>query len=87
MLRMYHFKHQDGSISFIGWDDQRKIFSRDYYANVGICNAEESKHVKYSEVKRLVQSCIDLGFKEVSYLKQDPEEKKFLYYDREKEEF
>lgn len=71
MLKMFHFKHSDGGISFIGWDDQKKIYSRQYYANVGICNAEESKHVKYSEVKRLTQSCIDLGYKEVSYLKND----------------
>ena len=70
MLKMYHFKHQDSGISFIGWDDEKKIYSQDYYANVGICNAEESKHVKLSEVKRMTASCIALGFKKVSYLKR-----------------
>ena len=70
MLKMYHFKHSDGGITFIGFDDEKKIFSRQYYANVGICNAEESKHVKLSEVKRITKSCEQLGFKEVSYLRR-----------------
>ena len=68
MVKMFHFKHQDAGISFIGWDDEKKIYSQDYYANVGICNAEESKHVSFKEVKRLTKACIDLGFKKVSYL-------------------
>ena len=70
MIKMFHFKHQDAGISFIGWDDEKKIYSQDYYANVGICNAEESKHIKLRDVKRLTKACIDLGFKKVSYLKR-----------------
>lgn len=71
MLKMFHFKHSDGGISFIGWDDAKKIYSRQYYANVGICNAEESTHVRLFEIKFMTQQCIDLGYKEVSYLKND----------------
>ena len=70
MLKMYHFKHSDCSITFIGWDDEKKIYSQDYYANVGLCNAEESKHVKYRDVLRMIKSCERLGFKEVTYLRK-----------------
>lgn len=68
MKRMYHFKHSDGSISFIGWDNEKKIYSQDYYANVGICNAEESKHVILKMVKELTEGCVKLNYKKVTYL-------------------
>lgn len=69
MLKMYHFKHSDGSISFLGIDPDKKEFSRDYYANVGICNAEESKLVTYKELKRMIANVESLQFKKVMYLK------------------
>lgn len=66
--KMFHFKHNDGGITFIGWNDKAKVYSTSYYANVGLLNAEESKHTKYSEVKKMTKQCQDLGYKEVTYL-------------------
>lgn len=66
--KMFHFKHSDGGITFIGWNDNAKVYSTQYYANVGICNAEESKHIKLREVKLLTNNCILNGYKEVAYL-------------------
>lgn len=65
---MYHFKKSDGGIVFIGYNDDEKVYSRQYYANVGIMNTEESTHTSLRAVKKLTQSCIDLGYKEVDYL-------------------
>ena len=65
---MYHFKHSDAGITFIGWNDEHKVYSTDYYANVGIMNAEESKHIKLREVKILTNNCILMGYKKVTYL-------------------
>lgn len=25
MLKMFHFKHSDGGITFIGWDDKKRF--------------------------------------------------------------
>ena len=66
--KMFHFKHSDAGITFIGWNDEEKVYSTDYYMNVGLMNAEESKPTKYKEVKRLTQVCIAKGYKQVSYL-------------------
>lgn len=67
--KMYHFKHMTtGGITFIGFNDEKKVYSQDYYANVGICNAEESKLTSLTTVKKLYQSCVEMGFKKVTYL-------------------
>lgn len=65
---MYHHKKSNGGIDYVGWNEQHKVYSRQYYANVGIMNAEESKHTTLKEVKRLLQWCIANGYKEVTYL-------------------
>ena len=66
--KMYHFKHADGGITFIGWNDKHKVYSTQYYANVGLLNADESKHIKLREVKIFANNCKLLGYKEVTYL-------------------
>lgn len=68
MNKMFHFKHSDGSISFIGWNEENKVYSLNYYANVGICNAEESKHTTLKNVILYRHTCEKIGFKEVTYL-------------------
>lgn len=69
--KMFHFKHSDGGISFIGWNEKKKVYSTQYYANVGIMNAEESKHVRYRDVLQMTYNCVQLGFAEVTYLPRD----------------
>ena len=71
MNKMFHFKHSDGGISFIGWNEEKKVYSRQYYANVGIMNAEESKHVRYKDIMLFTYNCEKLGFKEVTYLPKE----------------
>lgn len=71
MKKMYHHKNPDGSIDFIGWDTEKKIYSQDYYANVGLCNAEESKHVGSKMVREFTIGCIKLNYKKVTYLEQE----------------
>lgn len=66
--KMFHFKHADAGITFIGWNEEKKVYSTSYYANVGLMNAEESTHVKLKEVKLMTENCKKLGFKEVTYL-------------------
>ena len=68
---MYHFKHSDGGITFIGWNESAKVYSLNYYANVGICNAECSKPLKLREIKILINNCKLLKFKEVTYLPKE----------------
>lgn len=68
MNHMYHYKHSDGGITFIGWNDEHRVYSTQYYANVGICNAEESKHVRLKEVRQMTQNCQKLNYSEVTYL-------------------
>lgn len=68
---MYHFKHRDGSITFIGWNEQQKVYSTNYYANVGLLNSEESKPLRFREVKILTWNAVLLGFKEVTYLPKE----------------
>jgi len=68
MRNLYHHKKTNGGLDFIGWNDEAMVYSRQYYANVGIMNAEESNHTTYKEIKRLTQWCINQGYKEVSYL-------------------
>lgn len=54
MLQMKHHKTlATGKITFIGWDDERKVYSEDYYANVGIMNAEDSQPTTMREVRKL----------------------------------
>ena len=65
---MYHFKHSDGSISFIGWNEEKKVYSVNYYANVGLLNAVESRLVKFREIKIFANNCRLLGYKQVEYL-------------------
>lgn len=68
---MFHFKHQDGGITFIGWNEEKEVYSTSYYANVGLLNANESKYVQLKEVRRLTQWCKNQGYKEVAYLPRD----------------
>lgn len=65
--QMYHYKHSYGGITFVGFNDKAKVYSVDYYANVG-ANTEESKPVKLTVVKQLITSCIEMGFKRVTRL-------------------
>lgn len=65
---MYHHKKSNGGIDFIGWNDKEKVYSLQYYMNVGILNAEESHHTTLKEVKRLRKVVIDKGYQEVAYL-------------------
>jgi len=65
---LFHFKRADSGMRFIGWDETAEVYSTDYYANIGLMNAEASKHVPYREIKRLTQWCINQGYKQVTYL-------------------
>lgn len=71
MNKMIHFKHSDCSITYVGWNDEKKVYSLNYYANVGICNAEESKHTSWRKVLSMIESCKHLGYTEVTYLPND----------------
>ena len=68
MVLMFHHKKSDGGINFVGWDTETKVYSVQYYANVGILNAEESKHTTLKEVKEFVRMLVRNGFREVTYL-------------------
>lgn len=72
MRHMYHHKTPStGGIQFIGWDDERKVYSTDYYANVGIMNAAESTHVTLKKVRELRKELAATpGYTEVQYLKE-----------------
>lgn len=68
MNNMFHHKKSNGGLDFIGWNDKAMVYSKQYYANVGIMNAEDSKSVTMKEVNRLTQWCISQGYTEVLYL-------------------
>ena len=70
MIKMYHFKHSDGSITFLGIDPSRREYSRDYYANVGICNAEESVPISYKRIRGMIAAAESLNYKKVMYLRR-----------------
>ena len=69
--KMFHFKHSDGGITFIGWNNKHKVYSTQYYANVGIMNAEESRPTTLKGVKSMTKTFKLLGYEEVTYLPRD----------------
>lgn len=66
---MMHFKKADSGIVFIGYDDEQKIYSTDYYANVGICNANASQSTTLRAVNAARIKVVEAGYKQVTYLK------------------
>lgn len=68
MVVMYHHKKSNGGLDYIGYDTDKKVYSNDYYANVGIMNAEQSKHTTLQGIKILTKMCIDNGYTKVTYL-------------------
>lgn len=68
-MKMYSFKKADAGMVFIGFDDNRKVFSRNYYANVGLLNCDEPMPVKLKELKAIENDVVSKGYEEVTYLK------------------
>ena len=71
MNYMYHFRHSNGGISFIGINHDSKVYSKNYYANVGILNSEESKFVALHVVEEKLRWCIEHHYEEVTYLPKE----------------
>ena len=69
MKMMFHHKKSNGGIDFVGFDTEKRVYSTDYYANVGLLNAGESRHTTLREVRTLTKKCAQDGFRLVTYLK------------------
>ena len=65
MIKKFHFQKADGGIEFIGFDDEKRIYSTSYLAN---CNGMDSTSVKRKEIRKLEKACIELGYKQATYL-------------------
>lgn len=71
MRKMFRFRKSNGGVSYVGVDNERKIYSTDYFANVGILNCDEPKNVRLKDIKAIISDCVDKGYKEVTYLKEE----------------
>ncbi|MCQ2076761.1 MAG: hypothetical protein MJZ20_06990 [Bacteroidaceae bacterium] len=65
---MFVHKKSDGGVTFVGYNIDKHIYTTDYYANVGICNAAEPKIVSGKMIRGIIKRCKELGYSEVSYL-------------------
>lgn len=72
---MLYFKRSNGGVRYVGWDRVRKVYSTDYYANVGIMNANAAELTTWKAVKSKREYLANMGYTEVTYLREDIENK------------
>lgn len=67
---MFVHKKSDGGVTFVGYNNSKHIYTTDYYANVGICNAAEPKKTTAKMIKTIIKRCLELNYTEVVRLKE-----------------
>lgn len=64
----FQFKQSNGNIKYVGFDTDKKVYSTDYYANVGLFSAHYPMNVNLALIKALIEKLQKNGYNKVTYL-------------------